>query len=153
MIGPVDCEPLRSLLPLHAPDAMQDVALLLLQVRVATPPESTVLGLAPMVTVGAELTGVDDDPEPPAPEVDAEDRLVLPDAADPTGVMVTGVQAASEAMTAETTAQCDTSGASPTIDPAWRLPEIIKHPLIGIGCLRTPAQKCVASGSNAGMYS
>jgi hypothetical protein len=132
---------------------MQDVALLLLQVRVATPPEFTVLGLAPMVTVGAELTGVDDDAEPPAPEVCADDGLALPDVGDPLGVVVTGVQAASEAMTAEARAQCNISGAIPTIDPAWRPPEIIQHPLIGIRCPHTLAQNCVARGSNASMCS
>jgi hypothetical protein len=44
--APVDCEPLSALLPLHPPDALQEVALLLDQVREEEAPEFTVLGAA-----------------------------------------------------------------------------------------------------------
>ncbi len=78
MIGPVVCDPLRFFIPLHASEAAHDAALLLLQASVAGLPELTVLGVARMLTVGAEaLTGggagcvtttcADCDAEPPAP--------------------------------------------------------------------------------------
>jgi hypothetical protein len=54
----VDCEPLRALLPDHAPPAVQDVALLDDQVSVEPLPLATVLGFALTLTValGLELT-------------------------------------------------------------------------------------------------
>jgi hypothetical protein len=51
-IGPVVNEPLIFLLPLHAPEATQTLASLLLQASVAAPPDVTVVGVAFMVTVG-----------------------------------------------------------------------------------------------------
>ena len=57
--APVDCEPLvAALAPDHAPEAMQDVALVADQVSMELLPLATVLGLALMLTValGAALT-------------------------------------------------------------------------------------------------
>ena len=51
--APVLCEPLVASLPLHPPDAVQDVVLVDDQVSVAAAPLLTVLGLAEKVTVGA----------------------------------------------------------------------------------------------------
>jgi hypothetical protein len=54
---PVDCEPVTALLPLHAPDAVQAVALLADQLSVELVPLATELGAALIETVGAaELT-------------------------------------------------------------------------------------------------
>jgi hypothetical protein len=54
----VDCEPLVALVPLQAPEAEQEVALLDDHVKVEAEPLATVLGLAFRVTVapGVELT-------------------------------------------------------------------------------------------------
>jgi len=53
----VDCEPLTALLPFHAPDAVQAVALVADQVSVELVPLATELGAALIRTVGAgELT-------------------------------------------------------------------------------------------------
>jgi hypothetical protein len=49
----VDCEPLTALPPLHAPDAMQAVALVADQVSVELVPLATELGAALITTVGA----------------------------------------------------------------------------------------------------
>jgi hypothetical protein len=49
--APVGCEPLRGMLPDHAPEAAHEVALLDVQVKVELPPVATVLGLALMPTV------------------------------------------------------------------------------------------------------
>lgn len=71
MRAPVDCEPLKDLLPLHAPPAVHEVALLEVQLKVALAPLAIVLGLALMDTVGAGWvtdTVVDWDALPPAPE-------------------------------------------------------------------------------------
>jgi hypothetical protein len=61
--APVDCEPLTALLPDHAPEALQEVALADDHVKVELPPLATVLGLAPMLTVavgfGLTVTVVD----------------------------------------------------------------------------------------------
>ena len=61
--APVDCEPVRGSAPDQAPEAVQAVALVEDQVRVALPPLETVLGLALMVTVavgfGLTVTVVD----------------------------------------------------------------------------------------------
>ena len=46
------CEPLKALLPDHAPEAVQEVALVADQASVAPLPLATVLGLAVKVTVG-----------------------------------------------------------------------------------------------------
>jgi hypothetical protein len=50
--APVVCEPDTALLPLHAPDAIQEVALVLVQVIVELSPLVTELGAAPRLTVG-----------------------------------------------------------------------------------------------------
>jgi len=56
-MGPVDCEPLTALVPDQPPEAAQEVAFSLDQVRVDEAPELTELGLAWMVTaVGNALT-------------------------------------------------------------------------------------------------
>jgi hypothetical protein len=68
--APVDCEPLRALLPFQPPDAVQAVALLLDQVSVEAPPAFTLLGVALSVTLGALLetvTVADCVADPPAP--------------------------------------------------------------------------------------
>ncbi len=49
----MDCEPLTALLPDQAPEAVQEVALVLDHVRVELAPLATVLGLAVKLTVGA----------------------------------------------------------------------------------------------------
>jgi hypothetical protein len=51
--APVACEPLTALVPDQAPDAVQELALVEDQVKVALLPLATVLGLAAKVTVGA----------------------------------------------------------------------------------------------------
>ena len=52
MSAPVDCDPVRALAPLHAPEAVQEVALLDDQVRVDALPLVTVLGAADKLSVG-----------------------------------------------------------------------------------------------------
>ena len=54
----MDCDPVRALVPVHAPDAVHEVALLEDQVRVDALPLPMVLGLALKltVTVGFALT-------------------------------------------------------------------------------------------------
>ncbi len=54
----MDCDPVRALVPVHAPDAVHEVALLEDQVRVDALPLAMVLGLALKltVTVGFALT-------------------------------------------------------------------------------------------------
>jgi hypothetical protein len=68
---PVEADPLNACAPLHPPDAMQDVALAAVQVRVDACPLATVLGLALKDTVavaaGATVTVVDWLAFPPAP--------------------------------------------------------------------------------------
>jgi hypothetical protein len=51
--APVDCEPVRVLLPIQPPDAVQALALLLDQLSVDAAPDCTLLGVALRVTVGA----------------------------------------------------------------------------------------------------
>jgi hypothetical protein len=51
--GPVGTLPLVAKDPVQFPEAVHDVALLLLQVSVAPPPLLTLVGLADSVTVGA----------------------------------------------------------------------------------------------------
>lgn len=53
--APVDWEPLTALVPDHAPEAAQEVALVEDQVKVAAAPLLTVLGAADTLTVGAGL--------------------------------------------------------------------------------------------------
>ncbi len=55
--GPVDSEPLVALLPLQAPEALQLVALVLLQVKVLDSPLLIVAGEAERLTVGAGFGG------------------------------------------------------------------------------------------------
>ena len=50
----MDCEPLMALLPLQAPDAVQEVAFVADQVSVALVPLATELGAALTRTVGAD---------------------------------------------------------------------------------------------------
>ena len=53
----MDCDPLVPKVPDQAPDAVQEVALVELQVRVELPPLPTLVGLAVKMTVGvAALT-------------------------------------------------------------------------------------------------
>jgi hypothetical protein len=51
--APVDCVPLTDLPPDQAPEAVQEVALVDVHVRLEVPPCATVLGLAESVTTGA----------------------------------------------------------------------------------------------------
>jgi hypothetical protein len=51
--GPVGTLPLVAKGPVQFPEAVHEVALLLLQVSVAPPPLATLVGLADSVTVGA----------------------------------------------------------------------------------------------------
>jgi hypothetical protein len=51
--APVDCEPLRDLVPDQEPDAEHAVAFCVVQVSVEAAPELTVLGAAFSVTIGA----------------------------------------------------------------------------------------------------
>lgn len=67
---PVDCEPLKPLLPDQAPEAVQEVALLLDQASLEAVPELTVLGLALSVTTDGNVgtvTVTDCVAEPPSP--------------------------------------------------------------------------------------
>lgn len=57
--------PLVALLPVQPPDAVHEVALLLLQVSAAAEPEMTLVGLALSVTVGAAAGGAAEPPPPP----------------------------------------------------------------------------------------
>lgn len=66
--------PLSASLPLQAPEALQEVALLADQLSVVLPPLATMLGLALMVTDGAAAATVmvaDWEAEPPAPVHDS----------------------------------------------------------------------------------
>lgn len=54
--APVLCEPLAALVPLQPPDAVHDVALAELHVRVDVPPLVTAKGLAVIVANGPTLT-------------------------------------------------------------------------------------------------
>ena len=66
----MDCEPLVASVPLHAPEAVQEVAWVEDQVRVELPPLEMVLGLALRLTVGAgvvTVTVADWPALPPAP--------------------------------------------------------------------------------------
>jgi hypothetical protein len=63
----VDNEPLTALVPDQAPEAVQEVAFVEVQVRVAMPSAPTVLGFVLMVTVGAA-----------APTVTVADWVALP---------------------------------------------------------------------------
>ena len=69
--APVDCEPLAALLPDQAPDAVQEVALVVDHVKFEEAPLVTVLGLAAKLTVGAGCvtdTVAGCDALPPTPE-------------------------------------------------------------------------------------
>lgn len=66
--GPEDCEPFGALTPDQAPEAVQEVAFVDFQVKVAEPPWATVLGDALRLTLGAAeatVTVVDWDAWPP----------------------------------------------------------------------------------------
>jgi hypothetical protein len=68
--APVDCDPLMALLPDQAPEAVQEVAFVDDQVKVAAAPLWTVLGAAEKLTVGAGLlteTVADCEALPPLP--------------------------------------------------------------------------------------
>jgi hypothetical protein len=67
---PVDCEPLVGLAPDQAPAALQAVAFMAFQDRVALAPLATVLGEALRLTLGADdatLTVADCAAVPPKP--------------------------------------------------------------------------------------
>jgi hypothetical protein len=71
--APLDCEPLRAMLPDQAPDALHAVAWAVDQLSVELPPLATVLGLADRLMVGAGVgvvtaTVTDWLALPPAPE-------------------------------------------------------------------------------------
>lgn len=66
----MDCDPLIASEPLHAPEAVQEVALVEDQVRVEVPPWATLDGLAAIETLGGgaeTVTVADCDAEPPVP--------------------------------------------------------------------------------------
>ena len=92
---PVDCDPLKALEPDQAPEAVQAVALLDDQDRVAPAPLATVLGLALNVTVavawGLTVTVVDWAAVPPPP-VQVNTYVALADrgpvGCDPVGALV-----------------------------------------------------------------
>ena len=70
LMAPVDCEPLVASEPLHAPDAVQAVALVEDQVKVDEPPWAMLVGLAVSETVGgvaATVTVTDWAAVPPVP--------------------------------------------------------------------------------------
>ena len=70
MTAPVDCEPLKALLPDQPPEATHEVALEDDQVSVALAPLATVVGFALSATVGAgvvTVTVADCAALPPAP--------------------------------------------------------------------------------------
>ncbi|HMH17821.1 MAG TPA: hypothetical protein VK572_06695, partial [Burkholderiales bacterium] len=76
----VNCEPLVALLPAHAPEATQEVALVEDQVSVAAPPLVTDAGLTASDAVGAggvTVTVADALPVPPAPVHASPNVLVL----------------------------------------------------------------------------
>jgi hypothetical protein len=69
-IAPVDCEPLRALVPDHEPEAEHTVAFFVDQVMVEVLPAATVLGSALSVMIGASaatVTVADCVAEPPLP--------------------------------------------------------------------------------------
>jgi len=70
--APVGCEPDVARLPLQAPDAVQLVAFVVLQVNCDAAPDATLVGDAVNVSVGALgaaiATDTDFVTEPPAPE-------------------------------------------------------------------------------------
>jgi hypothetical protein len=66
--GAVDTLPLVASDPLHPWEAVQEVALVELQVSFAVAPDCTVVGAAVNVTVGACGVVAPDPPEPPPPE-------------------------------------------------------------------------------------
>ena len=68
--APLDCDPVSVSEPDQAPDAVQELALLELQVSVELPPLATLVGLAVSATVGAAaltMTVADWEADPPAP--------------------------------------------------------------------------------------
>lgn len=68
--APVLCEPFGALAPLHAPEAVQDVALVDVHVNVLAPPLDTAAGRAVSATVAAPFTltvAVETPLEPPGP--------------------------------------------------------------------------------------
>lgn len=73
------CVPLTASVPAHAPEAVQEVALVEDQVNVEVPPLATLVGLALKDTVGAgadTVTVADCDADPPVP-VHASVNLVV----------------------------------------------------------------------------
>jgi hypothetical protein len=68
--APVDCVPLVASLPLHPPEAVHEVALLAVQLKLVLPPLDTLVEPALKLTVGAEavtVTVADWVALPPAP--------------------------------------------------------------------------------------
>jgi hypothetical protein len=74
------CVPLTASVPAHAPEAVQEVALVEDQVNVEVPPLATLVGLALKDTVGAAdtVTVADCDADPPVP-LHASVNLVVAD--------------------------------------------------------------------------
>jgi hypothetical protein len=77
----VDWDPLVASVPVQPPDAVQEVALVEVHVRVALLPDTTVVGLAPKLTVGAGVVTVtlaDAEPLPPVPvQVSVKDCVAV----------------------------------------------------------------------------
>ncbi len=66
----MDWDPLVASVPVQPPEAVQEVALVELHVRVALLPETTLVGLTLKLTVGAGVVTVtlaDAEPLPPVP--------------------------------------------------------------------------------------
>jgi hypothetical protein len=59
--GPTVVLPERAFVPVHAPEAVHDVALVLVHVSVELPPEATVVGLPVKLSVGAGFVGGEDE--------------------------------------------------------------------------------------------
>jgi hypothetical protein len=111
-----------------------------------------VVGVAVKVTVGAGVTGADCNVEPPT-EVTAGVTPAVPACAMFMEVVDSGAQAASEEIAANPRTQCAIRGASPAINSAWRLTDIIKDPLISTGAFRSEAEGWLATVPNAGGFS
>ncbi len=72
--APVDWDPLVASVPVQPPDAVQEVALVELHASVALLPDTTLVGLAVSVTVGAGVVTVtlaDCEALPPVPVQDS----------------------------------------------------------------------------------
>ena len=66
----MDCDPLVASVPVQLPEAVQEVVLVELHVRLEPLPDTTLVGLALKLTVGAGVVTVtlaDAEPLPPVP--------------------------------------------------------------------------------------